>query len=89
MGHLERGEKNMSFNSIVRVASALDVTLAELLGGIESGDAPLQSKKRQKNRSGGDQLDRRRALRELASLDRSVSALKAVLAEKKVPRRTG
>ena len=25
MGHLERGEKNLSFSSIVRVANALDV----------------------------------------------------------------
>ena len=39
MGHLERGEKNLSFLSILRVANALGVTLSELLAGLEKGDS--------------------------------------------------
>jgi len=35
MGHLERGEKNVSFLSILRVANALGITLSELLAGLE------------------------------------------------------
>lgn len=31
MGHLERGEKNVSFNTLVRLADALGITLSELL----------------------------------------------------------
>src|ERR1700689_3221068 len=38
MGHLERGEKNVSFLSILRVANALGVTPSELLAGLEKGD---------------------------------------------------
>jgi transcriptional regulator with XRE-family HTH domain len=35
MGHLERGEKNASLGSVARVAKALDITLSELLSGID------------------------------------------------------
>jgi transcriptional regulator with XRE-family HTH domain len=31
MGHLERGEKNVSFNTLVRLSEALGITLPELL----------------------------------------------------------
>ena len=31
MGHLERGEKNVSFNTLVRLSDALGITLPELL----------------------------------------------------------
>lgn len=33
MGHLERGEKNVSFNTLVRLSEALGITLPELLSG--------------------------------------------------------
>lgn len=31
MGHLERGEKNVSFNTLARLADALDISLSELV----------------------------------------------------------
>ena len=31
MGHLERGEKNVSFNTLVRLADALRITIGELV----------------------------------------------------------
>jgi len=45
VGHLERGEKNVSFGTLVRVSGALSVTLAELLAGLEerSGASGKQS----------------------------------------------
>jgi len=82
MGHLERGEKNLSFSSMVRVANALDVRLAELFGGLEEG-APLQATT---SGRGGKRGQRERAevvpplaLRELATLERAVSALRSAL----------
>jgi hypothetical protein len=35
MGHLERGEKNASLGSVARVARAFEITLSELLLGID------------------------------------------------------
>jgi transcriptional regulator with XRE-family HTH domain len=35
IGHVESGGKNLSFNNLVRIAKALDVTLSELLAGYE------------------------------------------------------
>jgi transcriptional regulator with XRE-family HTH domain len=82
MGHLERGEKNLSFSSIVRVANALDVRLAELFGGLEES-SPLTATKSshggRRNAHARADLDRPRALRELATLERAVSALRTVL----------
>ncbi len=81
MGHLERGEKNLSFRSIVRVADALDVTLAELFAGLDGNQAAanptristrIQPKARMK-RAG---VNRDRILKELAVLERAVSALR-------------
>ena len=31
MGHLERGEKNVSFNTLVRLAEALEISVSELV----------------------------------------------------------
>lgn len=31
MGHLERGEKNLSFSTLVRLSDALEITVSELL----------------------------------------------------------
>jgi len=35
MGTVERGESNLSFSNLVKVAGALGVTLSQLLSGIE------------------------------------------------------
>src|ERR1035438_7755329 len=35
MGHLERGEKNVSLASLAKVANALGITLSELFSGVQ------------------------------------------------------
>jgi transcriptional regulator with XRE-family HTH domain len=39
VGQIERGEKNMSFDNLARVANSLEVTLSALLDGLENGGA--------------------------------------------------
>ena len=77
MGHLERGEKNLSFLSILRVASALGVTLSELLAGLEKGDSARITNRK----TAGVRAANNRALEEVAALERSVRALKGLLGE--------
>ena len=51
VGHLERGEKNVSFSSLVRVAETFGITLAELLTGVEEGvHRPAERKARKDSR---------------------------------------
>jgi transcriptional regulator with XRE-family HTH domain len=78
MGHLERGEKNVSFLSIVRVANALGVTLSELLTGLENGGGATTAKRKA---AGVPAAARSLALEEVAALERSVRALKGLLGE--------
>lgn len=82
MGHLERGEKNISFSSIERVAKALDVSLAQLFDGLEedaSPAGPAANRSGQSNRVERAGLDLPTALREVATLERSVATLRGVL----------
>lgn len=82
MGHLERGEKNMSFSSIVRVANALDVRLSDLFAGLEEGTSTTSPKSGRGGRISKKvraELDKPRALRQLATLERAVSTLRKVL----------
>jgi transcriptional regulator with XRE-family HTH domain len=37
IGQIERGEKNISFGNLSKIASVLGVTLSELLAGLEEG----------------------------------------------------
>jgi transcriptional regulator with XRE-family HTH domain len=37
VGQIERGEKNISFDNLAKVAEALGVTMSTLLDGIENG----------------------------------------------------
>ena len=76
MGHLERGEKNVSITSIVRVSSALSITLSELFAGIDGGDEPQLAASRTPEASNG--MDRSRILRELAVAERSIQAAKEI-----------
>ena len=39
IGQIERGEKNISFENLSKVAAVLGVTLSELLSGLEDGSA--------------------------------------------------
>jgi transcriptional regulator with XRE-family HTH domain len=89
MGHLERGEKNLSFRSIVRIATALDVTLPRLLGDLdqagpegELGTVPMRSPKSGESRL---QLDTNRMLKELEVLERATRALKEIALSRNAP----
>jgi transcriptional regulator with XRE-family HTH domain len=77
MGHLERGEKNVSFLSIVRVANALGVTLSDLVAGPKTGDTARLSRKA----PAVSAVAKGRALEEVATLERSVRTLKGLLGE--------
>jgi transcriptional regulator with XRE-family HTH domain len=82
MGHLERGEKNLSFRSIMRVAGALDVPLSVLFSGIETAEPETGTSRmhRGRPRIGKSQttLDRGRLLKEVATLERTLRALKEI-----------
>lgn len=82
MGHLERGEKNLSFRSIMRVASALDVPLSVLFSGIETAELEtgVSGMSRGRFRIGKSQatFDRGRLLKEVATLERTLRTLKDV-----------
>jgi hypothetical protein len=85
MGHLERGEKNISFGSTLRVANALGVTLSELFAGLETGEtstagksARLKNSSRLRNPSVRKGLDRDQVVKALASLERGVNALREI-----------
>src|SRR5580658_10270452 len=47
MGHLERGEKNVSFSSLARVAGALSLPISELFTGLEGAGMPTKEQARQ------------------------------------------
>ena len=45
MGTVERGESNLSFQNLARIARSLEITLSELLSGIEKRAAKLEQYK--------------------------------------------
>jgi transcriptional regulator with XRE-family HTH domain len=46
IGQIERGEKNISFANLSKIAAVLGVTMSELLAGLESGDRSEEASKR-------------------------------------------
>jgi transcriptional regulator with XRE-family HTH domain len=46
IGQIERGEKNISFDNLSRIAGVLGVTLSELLSGLEDAGALSDASKR-------------------------------------------
>lgn len=46
IGQIERGEKNISFGNLSKISSVFDVTLAELLSGLEDGGTADRKSKR-------------------------------------------
>ena len=46
MGSVERGERNLSFNNLHRIAQALEMTLSRLLVGLEAKAEELRKKTR-------------------------------------------
>jgi transcriptional regulator with XRE-family HTH domain len=83
MGHIERGEKNLSFQSMVRVANALNVPLSELFRGLEDGEPPparISGVAKTPNRNPRHEgVDRDRLIREVASLEKVLSGLKELV----------
>lgn len=43
MGAIERGESNLSFHNLVKVAGALHITLSQLLSGVEKKAEQLEA----------------------------------------------
>jgi hypothetical protein len=78
MGHLERGEKNVSITSVVRVSAALGITLSELFAGIDGGDESVPLPRRKLQNSA--ELDRKRLLLELAAAERSIQVAREIAA---------
>jgi transcriptional regulator with XRE-family HTH domain len=72
VGHLETGRKDFRLTTLIRIAEALEVPLADLFAGLEA-DRRLKLKRR-----GG--VGRRSAiLHELDAVERSVQKMKALV----------
>ena len=74
IGQIERGEKNISFDNLVKIAGVFEVTLAELMSGLEDGGAPLKEAKRESGAK--NQRSRHDAVRQLLETQRLVKKLK-------------
>ena len=82
MGHLERGEKNVSFRSIERVANAFGITLSELFAGLETGNPSPPARSRRDARS----VDRSLLLNQVVIiLQRAVRSLKTAVSAEESP----
>jgi len=46
MGAVERGESNISFQNLAKIAAGLGITLSRLLNGIESRAAKMEDRSR-------------------------------------------
>lgn len=75
IGHLETGRKDFRLTTLIRIAEALEVPLADLFVGLE-GDKPLKLKR---TSVGG----RATILRELEAVERSVNKVKALVSPTK------
>jgi len=69
MGHVERGEKNVSLSTVARVANALGVGIAALFGRLHESAGGAPKPRRQATRAGGSPVrwDVIRLLDELAA----------------------
>lgn len=56
MGHVERGEKNVSLSTVVRVSDALGIRLSKLFAGAEKGEGRIQDLRRNPGRRAGSAL---------------------------------
>ena len=50
VGQVERGEKNMSFENLVKIAAVLGVTPSELLSALDTGASGIQVKRPKRDR---------------------------------------
>ena len=53
MGAVERGESNLSFHNLVRIATGLELTLSQLLNGVEQRSVSAETTKLERKRSSG------------------------------------
>ena len=99
IGQIERGEKNISFENLSKVAAVLGVTLSELFSGLEDGSALGGASKRaplpgtEKTFEGARRtLELKRLARRLrlqnGALNQTIQALDE-LAARSTPTRTG
>jgi DNA-binding XRE family transcriptional regulator len=56
-GALERGEKNLSFHALLLIARCFNITMAELLTGIETGETPTPTPEIGRKHRHGSQPD--------------------------------
>jgi transcriptional regulator with XRE-family HTH domain len=85
VGQIERGEKNMRFDNLAKVADALGVTMSALLDGLEDGTAANMKSPRAEASAGGVKeavhrvLETRKLLKRLklqhAEMSRTILAL--------------
>jgi transcriptional regulator with XRE-family HTH domain len=84
IGQIERGEKNISFGNLVKVAAVLGVTASELLSALEGGGAAVEPKRTPRGSRKDAQFDRRAAeiqkllnrfKHQRAAMDRTMTAL--------------
>jgi transcriptional regulator with XRE-family HTH domain len=86
IGHIERGEKNISFANLVKISGVLGVTMSELLAGIKdnTGEHSAPPSASRKRGSTGPALEIKKILRQLriqqAALDQSLASLEALTA---------
>lgn len=81
MGHLERGEKNVSFNTLSRLADSLGITIAELVSEDAKTFKNLRTGRRKSEAAKRTDLDRTiRILKErTANLEETAKVLRQVL----------
>lgn len=96
IGQIERGEKNISFSNLCKIAGVLGVSLSELLAGLEQrheADLPLPTKQR----GGGQSMDAfrfQKLVKQLriqqSAMDRVTALLEEVAFKpRSIPRKSG
>ena len=89
IGQIERGEKNISFDNLSRVAGALGVNLSALLEGLENGTPTdlksLQTETGKRRAMAHEQLETQKLVKRLkiqhAEMSRTIQALENLPAE--------
>lgn len=80
IGQVERGEKNISFGNLVKLSSALDVALSELLSRLDDGSPAVRVDSKRKRGTGRDRpLSSERRLFEIRKLMKRLRNQRAAL----------
>ena len=86
VGQVERGEKNLSFANLIKIAGALGVNVADLLAGLEDGRPANTDTKNRAGSASGRSMDPeirmlklqrlvKRLINQRGELDRTISAI--------------